>query len=225
MTKRHRPDSSAPRVLTGGQFKNMLRLSALALLLSASGPGFAQGWIEYSDQAHFFSVNFPGEPDVRDFDYASEYSATYPARVYSVEEGQSLHSLTVIDFTDGENKYEELADKTDEASVASLWLYDQRGAIPHEAAKLRARGGEIHYDGWHHIDLVEGLQLVITNLDESSTYAGLYLHANRLYLLEATVPAGSPPQGLFQQSLAFLDAEGKQLRYQITPEGNRTRIR
>jgi hypothetical protein len=39
------------------------------------------------------------------------------------------------------------------------------------------------------------------------------------------VPAGAPPQGLFQQSLAFLDAEGKQIRYDLTPEGERTRIR
>jgi len=73
--------------------------------------------------------------------------------------------------------------------------------------------------------VVEGLQLVITNSDQSSTYAGLYLHAQRLYILEATVPAGSPPQGLFQQSLAFLDDDGNQIRYELTPEGDRTRIR
>lgn len=197
----------------------------LTFFLSMSGACLAQGWIEYADQAHLFSINFPREPDIRDFDYTSEYGATYPGRVYSVQEGQSLHSLTVIDYRDGEGKYTELSDKTDEASVASLWLYDQRGATIHEAAKIRKRGGEILYDGWHHIDLVEGLHLVITNPDGSSTYAGLYLHVNRLYVLEATVPAGSPPQGLFQQSLAFLDEEGKQLRYEITPEGNRTRIR
>lgn len=203
----------------------IFRFRPLALLLSMSGICFAQGWIEYVDRAQFFSVNFPHDPDVRDIDYASEYGTTYPARVYSVEESQSLHSLTVIDFTDGESRYQELADKTDDASVAALWLYDQRGSIAYEASKFRQRGGKILYDAWHHIDLVEGLQLVLTNPDQSSTYAGLYLHANRLYILEATVPAGSPPQGLFQQSLAFLDEEGKQIRYQLTPEGSRTRIR
>ena len=203
----------------------MLGLGPLALLLSMAGPCFAQGWIEYVDRSQFFSVNFPRDADIRDFDYASEYGAVYPARVYSVEENGSLHSLTVIDFTDGEDRYRELADKTDDASVAALWLYDQRGSIAYEASKLRQRGGKILYDGWHHIDLVEGLQLVFTNADQSSTYAGLYLHANRLYILEATVPEGSPPQGRFQQSLAFLDEEGTQIRYALTPEGNRTRIR
>jgi hypothetical protein len=57
------------------------------------------------------------------------------------------------------------------------------------------------------------------------TYASLYLHARRLYILNATVPEGGPPQGLFQQSIAFLDEEGKQIRYDLTPEGERTRIR
>jgi len=225
MTERHRNSTFCSHARLGGRFTRILRLIILGMLASISAPGFAQGWIEYADQAHLFSINFPGEPQVRDFDYASEYGATYPGRVYSVEQGGNLHSLTVIDYRDGEGKYDELPDKTDEASVASLWLYDQRGSIPHEASKLRQRGGEILYDNWHHIDLVEGLQLVIINPDRSSTYAGLYLHANRLYLLEATVPEGAPPQGLFQQSLAFLDEEGKQIRYRITPEGVRTRIR
>ena len=208
-----------------GQSVRTLKIAPLALVLSMPGACFAQGWIEYVDQAQLFSVNFPRDPEFRDIDYASEYGTIFPARVYSVEESQSLHSLTVINFTDGENRYRELADKTDDANVASLWLYDQRGSIAYEASKFRQRGGNILYDGWHHIDLVEGLQLVITNSDQSSTYAGLYLHAQRLYILEATVPAGAPPQGLFQQSLAFLDEDGNQIRYELTPEGNRTRIR
>lgn len=197
----------------------------LLLLLSVPGLGIAQGWILYEDQEHSFIINFPREPDIRDFDYDSEYGATYPARTYFVEEGDSLHALTVIDFRDGEGKYEELPDKTDEATVAALWLYDQRGSIPHEAAKLRQRGGEILYDNWHHIDLVEGLQLVIANPDGSHTYAGLYLEKNRLYMLEATVPEGTPPQSLFQQSLGFTDESGNRIRYRLEPDGQRTRIR
>jgi hypothetical protein len=72
--------------------------------------------------------------------------------------------------------------------------------------------------------VIEGLNLVIGHADGSTTYAGLYLHARRLYILEATVPAGAPPQGLFQQSLAFLDENGKQIRYELDTEGVRTRI-
>jgi hypothetical protein len=40
------------------------------------------------------------------------------------------------------------------------------------------------------------------------------MHENRLYILEGTVPEGSPPPGLFQQSLQFLDKDGNKIRYQ-----------
>jgi hypothetical protein len=40
------------------------------------------------------------------------------------------------------------------------------------------------------------------------------MHENRLYILEGTVPKGAPAPGLFQQSLQFLDKEGKRVRYQ-----------
>jgi hypothetical protein len=39
------------------------------------------------------------------------------------------------------------------------------------------------------------------------------MHDNRLYLLEGTVPNGAPEPGLFQQSLGFVDKEGKTIRY------------
>ena len=39
------------------------------------------------------------------------------------------------------------------------------------------------------------------------------MHENRLYILEGTVPRGYPEPGLFQQSLQFLDKEGKTVRY------------
>lgn len=201
------------------------RRAPLALLLSVLVPSIALGWIEYRSMTDLFSINFPREPDVRDFDYVSEYGATLPGRVYFVEEGGGRHSLTVIDFNNAEGRYADIPDKTDDTTFHLMWIYDQRGAIAHEAAKIRQRGGKILYDGWHHIDRIEGLQLVTANADGSNTYAGLYLHARRLYILEATVPEGAPPQGLFQQSLAFLDETGRQVRYELDPEGVRTRIR
>jgi hypothetical protein len=213
-----------PRDPLAALLASAVRLAPLALLLSVTIPSVAYAWIEYRDQSQFFSVNFPREPDVRDFDYVSEYGATLPGRVYSVRDGANLHSVTVIDFNNAEGRYADIADKTDDTNLRTMWIYDQRGAIAHEAAKLRQRGGKILYDGWHHIDRVEGLNLVLENADGSSTYASLYLHARRLYIVEATVPAGAPPQGLFQQSLAFLDETGKQIRYDLTPEGERTRI-
>ena len=68
--------------------------------------------------------------------------------------------------------------------------------------------------GWDYIDLVAGHQLQLTKPDQSRTFAGIYLHESRLYILEATVPPDSPPPGLFQQSVGFLDFSGRRVRYQ-----------
>ena len=58
-------------------------------------------------------------------------------------------------------------------------------------------------------DQVEGHRLQLTNPDGSRTFAAIYRHGTRLYILEATVPTGAPAPGLFQQSLHVLDEEGK----------------
>ena len=195
-----------------------LLLTMLLLPLAASAQ-----WRQYVNQEEFFSANFPDEPQVRELSYDSEYGATLPVKVFSVTNGDSLHSVTVVDFTAAQQAYLELADRSDEANNASLWLYDQRASVTYAARNLRLRGGEVTFDAWHHIDLVEGHQLQITNPDASRTYAGIYFHNGRLYILEATVPEGSLPQGLFQQSLRFLDENGTRIRYRLYPDGSRER--
>jgi len=204
-----------------------MRIASLPLLLSFSFSGLAtaQEWQTFVDQSPFFSVNFPDEPEVTEISYPSEYGVTLPAKVYAVRNGDSLHSVTVVDYNQAQRIYEELPDRTDEGNNAALWLYDQRASVAYAARALRLRGGEVTYDAWHHIDLVEGHQLQITNSDDSRTYAGMYLHDGRLYIVEATVPAGSLPQGLFQQSLTFLDEGGNRIRYRLEPNGATTRVR
>lgn len=195
------------------------------LLLSALLPVSVQAqWRQFTDLAEFFSVNFPGEPEMREIAYDSEYGATLPAKVYSVTGDGSLHSVTVVNFTDAQSAYAELADRSDEANNASLWLYDQRASVAYAARNFRLRGGDVTFDAWHHIDLVEGHQLQITNPDNSRTYASIYLHNSRLYILEATVAEGSLPQGLFQASLNFLDETGTKIRYQLFPDGSRLQL-
>jgi len=39
------------------------------------------------------------------------------------------------------------------------------------------------------------------------------MHENKLYISEGTVPHGYPEPGLFQQSLAWIDANGNAIRY------------
>src|SRR5262245_43320778 len=80
----------------------LLRVIPVAFILFMSVPIFAQGWMEYTSRADRFSVNFPGEPKVQDIRYTSSVDAVFPARVYSVEQGRSRYSVTVVDYTDAE---------------------------------------------------------------------------------------------------------------------------
>ena len=61
---------------------------------------------------------------------------------------------------------------------------------------------------------VGGHQIHLTNHDGSRTMAAVYMHMQKLYVIEGTVPAGYPEPGLFQQSFGFIDEKGEVLRYQ-----------
>ncbi len=189
-----------------------LTLAASALLLSL--PSVGQGWIEYVSIADRFTMYIPGEPDVRDISYASEYGVVFPARMYSYEDGPSRYSVTVVDYTDAEEIHSERANKTSADDGSLYWAVDVLGSIAYAAWNIRKRGGEVTHDAWHYIQRVEGHQLQVTNADRSRTYAGIYLHETRLYILEATVLPGSPPPIIFQQSLSLLDDEGNTFNYE-----------
>ena len=49
--------------------------------------------------------------------------------------------------------------------------------------------------------------------DGSRTLAAIYMHENKLYILEGTVPEGYPEPGIFQQSMGWIDENGKPFRY------------
>lgn len=199
--------------------RNLKRVFVVLIVLFSS-PTLAQSWFEYVSRADRFSVNFPSEPEVREFNYASEFDATFPGRVYTARVGDNTYSVTVVDFRESERIHAEM-EKTEAASGANAWINDQRASVARAAREFRQRDGEVTYDAWSHIDLVEGHQLQITNRDQSRTFVGIYLHGNvsRLHVLEATVASGSPPPGQFQQSLRFLDEQGERIRYRLSPNG------
>lgn len=200
--------------------RNPICLLSATLILSTPAASLAQGWIEYLSQEDRFGVNFPGEPDIEAFEYQSEFNAVFPARVYTVESGGNRFSATVVDFTDSAQIHA-AKESTEAASGPFNWLYDQRASVARAAREFRERGGEVTYDAWSHIDRVEGHQLQLTNADGTRTFAGIYLngHVNRLYVLEATVAAGSPAPALFQQSLRFLDEDDQRIRYLLSTTG------
>jgi hypothetical protein len=195
---------------------------AVAVSLVFASAASAQGWVEYLDRERFFAVNLPGPPQAEDIQYTSAHDAIFSARVYSVQQDDRSYSVTIVDYTDAQRIHAERPEGT-EAS-RNEWIKDVRASVAHEAWRFRKRGGEVTYDAWSDIERVEGHQIQITNLDRTRTYAGIYLHDSRLYVLEAKVPEGWPPPIQFQQSLRFFDEEGVRVRYDLDPNGNKTRI-
>ncbi|MGH9253090.1 MAG: hypothetical protein ACRD3C_00815 [Vicinamibacterales bacterium] len=199
----------------------LMPLVSAALLLLASGPSFAQNWAEYNSRRDFFSVNFPGEPQIRDVTYTSEYGLTLPGRVYSVTEGQNSYSVTVIDYSGAEKMHTERAAKCKAAggdgdSCGSPGRADVRGAIVYSSWSFIKRGSEVTHYANYNADLVEGHRLQLLNKDGSRTFAVVHMHDYRLFILEGTVTRGLPPPALFQQSLGFLDKDGNRIRYETT---------
>jgi hypothetical protein len=203
--------------------KNLRRTAAIGVLMSASLTAYAQDWLEYINTTDRFIVNFPGTPEVTEITHRSAFGADFPGRVYTVDNARGRYVISVIDYRDSEAIHNARTDRTEANSSASVSIVDVRASIAHVANQYRTRGGVVTYDAWADIDKVEGHQLQITNPDESRTFVAIHLHKSLLYVLEATVPAGAPPPGLFQQSLGFLDEQARRVRYFIDPEGNRTR--
>ena len=116
-------------------------------------------------------------------------------------------------YADAQSIHAERTNKTSSDDGSLYWAVDVVGSIAFAAWNIRKRGGEITYDAFHYIQRVAGHQLQITNADRSRTFAGIYLHETRLYIVEATVPPRSAPPIMFQQSLVLFDEEGDTFNY------------
>ena len=194
-----------------------------ALLLFVSGSLFAQGWIEFASREDRFTCNFPSQPKITDSTYRSQMGADLPSRIYSASQGQSRYSVTVVDYNQAQRILAEKAKSCPAGAEPCLgsrgdeghWKADVRGAIVYASWQFMQRNAKMTSLVWNTVDLVEGHQLQLTNnADKSRTFAGIYMHENKLYIIEGTVPAGYPEPGLFQQSLGWLDENGIGLRYQ-----------
>jgi len=197
-------------------------LISIALVFSISGPLLAQEWIEFASREDRFTANFPTQPKITTTTYRSQHEADLPARIYSATQGQSRYSVTVVDFNQAQRILTEKAKSCPAGAEPCLggpgdeghWKADIRGAIDYAAWQLMKRDAKLTLFVWGVVDQVEGKQLQLTNADKSRTFAGIYMHENKLYIIEGTVPPGYPEPGLFQQSLGWLDENGVGLRYQ-----------
>ena len=190
-----------------------LLIAALLLCLPVSSAAQTE-WMEFTSSDDRFSIVFPGKPTVQTITWPSEYGAVFPGRVYTVQQGPNRYSVTVIDYRDAEAIHAKI-DKAPSFDDPRYWQMDILASVQYAATKLyRTKPGvKVTYDAWHYIDLVEGHQLQLTNANNTKTYVSIYLHENRLYIVDATVPANAPAQGIFQQNLGFADEKGGRVRY------------
>jgi hypothetical protein len=181
--------------------------TALCTLLLAQ-PAFAQEWIEYVNKVDRFSVPAPGEPTTETITWDSEYGAKFPGRVHRWTQGPNRYSITVVDFSDAE-KIHAAINHTAYLGGVGYWVIDIAASVGHAARLYREKPGvKTTYDAFHYINLITGHMLQLTNPDASRSYVAIYLHENRLYVLDATVAKGQPPPLIFQQSFAITGPDG-----------------
>jgi hypothetical protein len=197
----------------------------VVLVLQIPRPVLAQGWDLYVSTRDGFQINFPGTPRVTEITWKSQMDFTVPARVYAVDRNRERYSVTVVDYGGLERQGIERS-KTCEpgnqqcrgnnAAVigAAYWKQDERGAIVYATFKLLQRDAKLTSLSWEWQDLVEGHSLQLTNADRSRTFAYIGMHEHKLYIVEGTVPEGEPEPGLFQQSMGWVDTDGKGIRYE-----------
>ena len=197
----------------------------VALILSAAASASAQDWDEFVSKDDGFKVDFPGQPKVTDITWKSQLDYILPGKVYSVEKGKERYSVTVIDYRPIEQQGIERAKTCEEGNQqcrqnagimgAGYWKHDERGAVMYATFKLLQRDAKLTSLAWEWQDMVEGNFIQLTNnADQSRTFAYVAARENKLYIFEGTVPKGYPEPGLFQQSLGWVDKQGRGIRYQ-----------
>ena len=201
----------------------LMPLVLAALVLSVSRPSFAQEWIEFASQEERFTCLFPTQPKVTETTWTSEYGAVLPVHVYSATQGQSRYSLTAVDYNPIERLLVEKSKSCPPGTETcqgigdwglGYWKNDVRGAIVYAASKFLQKDVKVTHLMWNSQQVVQGQELQLTNnADQSRTWAAIYMHENRLIIMEATVPRNYPPPALFTQSLAWLDPSGRGIRY------------
>jgi len=193
----------------------LIPLVPAALILCMSGPSAAQDWVEYSSRADSFTVNFPGQPTVRDITYTTEFGITIPGHVHSYEAGPTRYSVTVVDYANVQKIHAERVKdcKGYPDTCGNPYVAELRGAMDYATWNFIKKDAKVTYFAYGNTDRIEGRRIQLTNADRTRTFAAIHMHQNRLYVFEATVPAAGPPPALFQQSLGFLDKDGIRVRY------------
>ena len=157
-------------------------------------------WEEIVSQEERFTAIFPGHPAIQETTWFSQFGAVLPARVYSMSEGQSRYSVTVVDYNPIERLLVERSRSCPQGANTcqgtadwgvGYWKTDIRGALLYVIRRFLERDAEVTTLNWNGIALVQGVEIRFTNnADQSRTFASIYMHENRLLIVEATAPRG-----------------------------------
>jgi hypothetical protein len=110
----------------------LLPLLSSALVLALSGTSFAQDWNEFSSREDRFTIIFPGQPEISETTWVSQYGAILPARIYSGRQGSGHYTVTVVDYNPIERLLSERSRTLPALDLAGprvrAWLLEDRRA-------------------------------------------------------------------------------------------------
>ena len=203
---------------------------ATALVFAMSGSAFAQEYVMYVSKDDRFTILFPTQPKVTETTFKSQYGYDLPARIYeadAVGAAKGHYKVTVVDYNGIRAMGEERAKHCpvgaepcignpapSGSTGAGYWKADTWAATIYATSLFLLKKPDLKFMGWATMDAVEGTLLNFVNADKSQTAAAIYMHENKLYIIDGTVPAGMPPPDWFNQNLGWLDENGLQVRYQ-----------
>lgn len=187
----------------------LVSFAPAVVALFLSGAASAQSWETFTNQANFFSANFPGTPVESQTTYTSLKGKKLPAHVFTVTvpPGSRLsgtYSITVVDFSTAK----------DEIAMAT----------GHAADAIRAKGA-VKYDAVENLDLHATIRLTIETPAKTRVLSEiLFAENNRLYISTAEISMALPPPAQFQASLQVLNDKGERIRERTLlglPEGTK----
>jgi len=196
-----------------------------ALIMLSTRAAGGQEWVEFASVEDGFRIAFPGQPQVQDTTYTTQYGYALPAKVYGVTSGPQRFSVTVVDFRGIQQQAIAKAcpkgpDTCPRRALTAVigegeWRNDVRGAMLYALNTFITRDAKITNITGDWQDLVDGMMVQLTNADQSRTFASISMHDNRLYIVDGTAPvSGYPPPIAFQQNFAVVDSQGNPIRYQ-----------
>ena len=148
----------------------------MGLVLTAPAHG-SESWREYTYPEDGFSASFPGKPVIarRLSKTSQSRSRAVPERIYSVNQGGVIYSVSVMDFTKAEA--------------------DPDIAVGEVASALTGLG-RLAFDESIYTDSMHGREIVVIGDDGTNYTDGIFYVRRLLYQMKVVYPAvNSDPAG------------------------------